>query len=258
MPFSEHTAQPVDTCHTPEPLSPTSGQACPDAGLLAKVCIFEGLTAQHLERLAQQCRWQRYAPGEQIVAQGAHDRHAYFLVQGKVRASAVSVHGRQVTYRDLGPGQVFGELAALDGRPRSAEVVAVDASQVAVMTAAAFRAMLLEYPTACDRLMERMAHTIREMTDRVFALSTLGVQNRLHAELLRLARDAGIQGNQAVLDPAPKHSEMASQISTYREQITRELSNLSKRGLIRKQGRALLVADIAKLQQLVDEVRAQV
>jgi CRP-like cAMP-binding protein len=97
---------------------------------------------------------------------------------------------------------------------------------------------------------------VRRVSERVIDLSTLGVHQRLHAELLRLARDAGVTRNSARIDPAPKHADLASQVSTYREQVTRELSALAKAGIVRREGRALVVRDLKRLETLVEEVKA--
>jgi CRP/FNR family cyclic AMP-dependent transcriptional regulator len=91
----------------------------------------------------------------------------------------------------------------------------------------------------------------------VIELSTLGVQNRIHAELLRLARASGVTGRKARIDPAPKHADIASQVSTYREQVTRELSALNRQGLLAKDGAALLLLDVPQLERMVTEVRSQ-
>src|SRR6185295_9890002 len=120
---------------------------------------------------------------------------------------------------------------------------------------AVFRGLLHEHPAACDRMLHRLVTSVRELTERVFDLSTLGVQNRVHAELLRLARQAGVKANAARIDPAPKHTEIASQVSTYREQVTRELSAMARRGLVQGSGRALVITDIARIEKIVAEVR---
>jgi hypothetical protein len=82
------------------------------------------------------------------------------------------------------------------------------------------------------------------------------VQNRIHAEILRLARESGVARNSARIEPGPKHADIASQVSTYREQVTRELSALVKAGIVSKDGNALVVRDIARLQKMVEDVRA--
>jgi hypothetical protein len=81
------------------------------------------------------------------------------------------------------------------------------------------------------------------------------VQERVYGELLRLAKQAGVAGNAARIDPAPRHSDLASKISTYREQVTRELSAMAKQGLLQRCDRALVIPDIARLEKIVAGVR---
>ncbi|MEE8334557.1 MAG: helix-turn-helix domain-containing protein, partial [Alphaproteobacteria bacterium] len=81
--------------------------------------------------------------------------------------------------------------------------------------------------------------------------STLAVNNRIHAELLRLAMSAGINDNVSEISPAPTHAEIASRISTHREAVTRELNELAQAGVLEKRNRALVVRDIAWLQDVV-------
>ena len=123
------------------------------------------------------------------------------------------------------------------------------------MTPLVFRRLLHEHSAVCDRMLHRLVASIRELTDRVFEFSTLGVQNRVHAELLRLARQAGVKGNTARIDPAPKHADVASQVSTYREQVTRELTAMVKLGLLQRSSGALVIPDVARLEKLVADVR---
>jgi CRP-like cAMP-binding protein len=106
-----------------------------------------------------------------------------------------------------------------------------------------------------ERVMRGLAALVRQLSDRVIDLSTLGVQNRVHAELLRLAQQAGVVDNRARLEPVPTHAELAGRISTNREQVTRELNALRREGLLAKDGKALVVPDVARLAGLVAEVR---
>ena len=222
---------------------------------LKRVRLLEGLPASALTRLARQCRWRRFAAGQRVISREAPDQDVYLIVAGRVRVTSFSASGRQVTFRDIPQGDWFGDFAAIDGLARSADVVAMEDTLTASMTPAEFRAVLHDHPAACDRMLLRLVASVRELTDRVFDLSTLGVQNRVHAELLRLAREAGVKGNAARLDPAPKHSDIASQVSTYREQVTRELSAMARQGLVERSGRALVISDVARLEKIVAEVR---
>ena len=104
--------------------------------------------------------------------------------------------------------------------------------------------------------MSRLAGLIRSLSDRVVELSTLGVQNRIHAEMLRLARVAGVRRTTRAWRSGPKHADIASQVSTYREQVTRELSALTRSGLLAKEAGALVIRDLARLERMVRESRA--
>lgn len=225
---------------------------------LQGITLLQGLPTPSLDALARECTWRSYAPGQQIISCEAKDRDVYLIVAGRVRVTQYSLAGRQVTFRDLGAGEVFGEIAAIDGMPRSADVAAVESTLLASMTSAAFWQLLQAQPILAERVLRRLATFVRELSHRVMDLSTLGVRNRIHADLLRRAREAGIARNTARIDPAPRHSDIASQVSTYREQVTRELSALARSGILYRDHGALVVRDVARLERLVEAVRGAV
>jgi CRP/FNR family cyclic AMP-dependent transcriptional regulator len=223
---------------------------------LRSIALLDGLSPDRLDALARACAWRRCAPEQQIISREAEDRDLYLIVSGRVRVTTYSAGGRQVTFRDIGAGDYFGEVAAIDGEPRSADVVALESTLVAVMPPAVFWRLAREEPLVAERMLLRLAAMVRRLSDRVIDLSTLGVQNRIYAELLRLAHEAGVAGNTARIDPAPKHADIASRVSTYREQVTRELSVLVKMGILERGEHALVIRDVARLERLVEEVRA--
>jgi len=223
---------------------------------LRGVALLDGLPDARVDALARECAWRRCAAQQQIISREADDRDVYLIAAGRVRVTTYSAGGREVSFRELGAGECFGEVAAIDGRPRSADVIALEPTLVAALPPAAFWRLVREEPPVAERMLRRLADAVRGLSERVIALSTLGVQNRLHAELLRLAREAGVAGNAARIDPAPKHADLASRISTYREQVTRELSALVKRGILERGERALVIRDVAGLERLVEEVRS--
>ena len=234
---------------------PRAATAEPSLLGLRRIKLLADLPAGALEQLARACRWRRYLPGQQVISRDARDRDVYLIVTGMVRATAFSAGGRQVTYRDIAAGDWFGDFSAIDGDARSADIVAGRETLVASMSPEVFRALIHDHPSVCDHMLLRLVTSVRELTERIFEFSTLGVENRVHAELLRLARQSGIAKNRARLEPAPKHADIAAQVSTYREQVTREISRMVKQGLIARDGRALLVQDVARLEGLVAAVR---
>lgn len=223
---------------------------------LRSVALLDGLSAERLDALARECAWRRCAPEQQIISREADDRDLYLIVAGRVRVTTYSAGGRQVTFRDIGAGDYFGEVAAIDGEPRSADVIALESTLVASMPPAVFWRLAREEPLVAERMLLRLASLVRGLSERVIDLSTLGVQNRIYAELLRLARETGITGNAARIEPAPKHADIASRVSTYREQVTRELSALVKMGILERGDHGLVIRDVARLERLVEEVRS--
>ena len=217
---------------------------------LRKIDLLLGLPAQRLDAISRQCAWRHYESGQRLVAREAADRDLHMIVSGTVRVTSYSSGGREISFRDLPEGTSYGEVAALDGLPRSADVVAIAPTLIASLPPDSFRALLRDEWIVAERVLLRLSGLVRRLTDRVLDLSTLSVQRRIHDELLRLARASGVEGNRALIDPAPKHAELASLVSTYREQVTRELSALAKAGILAKDGGALVVLDIARLQAL--------
>jgi CRP-like cAMP-binding protein len=221
---------------------------------LAAVEIFRDLDGAGLAAIARQCAWRTYTAEQQIVGQLDQSRDVYFILTGRARVNLYSPDGRDVTFRDIGPGEIFGELAAIDAAPRSANVVALDETTIASLRAGEFVQILRDHPAVAAATLRRLVRLVRSLSERVYEFSTLAVRNRIHAELLRQGRDRMTATNQATIDPAPTHAEIASRISTHREAVSRELSDLVRAGVIARQGQALLIKDVARLANLVETV----
>ena len=123
------------------------------------------------------------------------------------------------------------------------------------MEADTFWTLLDRYPSVAKVMLRDMAQVIRVLSDRVVEFSTIGARNRLHAELLRLARDAGASNNTAELVPAPTHAELASRISSHREAVSREMRRLATAGLVERRSRRLRILDIDRLAAMVHEAK---
>ncbi len=211
---------------------------------LAGVGLFRDLAADVVKMLSERCRWRRYRAHQPIVNYQDETRDAFFVVHGKVRAMCFSISGREVSFRDVGVGEMFGELSAIDGQPRSADVVALTDALLAAMAASDFWDALRRHESIAALTLRHLANLVRATTERVVELSTLPVPRRIQAEVLRIARRHAPDGQTAVIFPAPTHSEIASRISTNREAVTRELGELRRAGLIQRRGGALVVPNI--------------
>ena len=226
----------------------------PISRMLEQVEIFQTVPEREREHLAKRLRWKQYGAGEQIISHLDRSTDVFLVLQGKVRVVIYSLAGREVTFRDIKAGQYFGELAAIDGLPRTASIVALSDSVIASMSADMFWEILRAYPDAAARLIKNLTSSVRALTERVFEFSALAVNNRIHAELLRLAQDHMTGENVAVIDPVPTHAEIANRISTRREAVTRELNQLSRAGVVQRRSGTLVVRDVERLRRLVQDV----
>jgi CRP-like cAMP-binding protein len=168
----------------------------------------------------------------------------------------MSAQGRETMIRTIGPHQIFGELAALDGVARSADVIATEPLRLAVIPGAAFVELAETHAVLGLWLARHLTRQVRFLTNRVYELSNLAVGSRLQCELLRLAIEQGISGDSAIIRSPPTQSELASRISTNRETITREMSLLVQDGLVRKSGRQIEIPSLHRLGMKVRDLSA--
>jgi CRP/FNR family transcriptional regulator, cyclic AMP receptor protein len=227
------------------------------AGSFEKVSLFQCLPPEATKRIQTHCNWRRYEPGELILDYLDKSDDVFFITDGEARVSIYSLQGKAVTFSDLAAGEIFGEIAAIDGAPRSASIEARTHCCVASMPRHAFLQMLESEPLVALELLRHMVVKVRALTTRVYEFSSLDVANRTRAELLRLARMAPRQGKSASIAPIPTHAEIASRISTHREAVTREINRLSKIGVVQRQGGMLVVKDVDRLEDMVHEASGE-
>lgn len=216
--------------------------------------MLESIPPDQLAALGRRCGWRRYSAGQEIVEYHDETQDVFFLVSGTVRVSIYSLSGKVVTFRDIGPGSTFGEFAAIDGQPRSASVTALTDAVVAAMPPGLFWEVLRKHPGVAEENLKHLTAQIRLLSERIYEFSTLAVKNRIHAELLRLARDHMVDENRAAIAPTPTHAEIAARVSTHREAVTRELSYLAKERLVERREGSLVITDVERLEEMVREV----
>lgn len=219
---------------------------------LDEIGIFKGITETERAAIAKRCSWQRVTAHQQLINYMDPTNDIFFVVEGQLRVINYSVLGKEVAFSEIGPGEIVGEFAPIDGGERSANVFALTDSFVGSMPADEFWQVIRQHPAVTAALLKHLTGIIRHLNGRIFEFSTLAVNNRIHAELLRLALAAGIKDNVSEISPVPTHAEIASRISTHREAVTREINALAQAGVLEKRNRALVVRDIAWLQDVVE------
>jgi CRP-like cAMP-binding protein len=192
------------------------------------------------------------AKGEVVISQGVKSKDVFFVADGQFEVMLYSENGKDVLYRTIGPGDLFGELAAIDDGPRSATVTAQTKGRLVRISGEEFRALLDQSPRAAMWLVKKHAAQIRALTGRLFEQIAYNVSTRIRAELLRLGAASGVKNGQAQIFPMPPHRVLASKLGTTREAVTRELGDLTDKGLIsRKRARELVIVDFDALTRLV-------
>jgi CRP/FNR family transcriptional regulator, cyclic AMP receptor protein len=226
-----------------------------ETGLLSGVCLLGELSAERLTSVEQACRYKRFAAQEQIVDRDSATTDVFFVVRGSVRVVNYSILGREIAFDEVTAGNYFGELSALDGQPRSASVMALEDTLILALPRSLFLNLLSEHPNIALQVMMRLAKIVRTADERIMDLSTLAAHNRVHAELLRQARIHIVDGGSARIEPVPVHSDIASRVSTTRETVARVLNDLARRGIVERTKDALLIHDLGRLRNMVQEVR---
>jgi CRP/FNR family transcriptional regulator, cyclic AMP receptor protein len=223
------------------------------AETLAKVSLFRSLDSTAIRHLDTQCSWRRAARNAWILDYQDASNDVFFVVSGTVRVKIQSVSGREILLREIGAGEFFGELAAIDSQPRSSGIVAVTDVTVARMPASVFRAAVHAHSDVCDQLLTLLASQIRMLANRVNEYSTLDVRFRIYAELIRLSRPEPKEPKQALVSPPPVHAEIAARVSTRRETVAREFKALERAGLIERRRGAIVLTDVAQLRKAIEE-----
>jgi CRP/FNR family cyclic AMP-dependent transcriptional regulator len=227
------------------------------ADSLAGFQLFQDLPSDAMAALSRRCQWRRYCAHQIILGYRDDSREVFLIVRGQVRVTFFSECGREVSFRDLPAGEMFGELSAIDGLPRSCTVVALTDTMVAVMSADLFWDLLREHESVNAWILRRLARLARALSERVVEFSTLTVHKRIQVELLRLARETAPGQKCAVVFPAPTHAELASRVSTHREAVTRALGELARAGIVERRGGTLVIRDVEALAAMVNEVLSE-
>ena len=216
--------------------------------------IFSDLSESEHQEIEKRVNWIAVPKKTILVANSESTDEVYFLTEGSVRATLFSISGREVSYQDLGPGEMFGELSAIDANPRTTSIVALSDCVVGKISAADFKALMEKYPSVMHLVTQRLAGLVRFLIGRIYEFAALDVKDRVRAEIVRLSRDNMTSSNAAIIPKMPTHEAVANKIVTHREAVTKEISFLLKNNYIEKEGKQITVPDIQRLEALLPEM----
>jgi CRP/FNR family cyclic AMP-dependent transcriptional regulator len=235
----------------------TEGQSSP-VSTLRRVALFSGLDDQEFAFLSARIVSRNYSAGTVIFSEGDPCAGLFVVERGHVRIFKSSAGGREQVLSIDGPGSSIAELPVFDGGNYPASALAVNDATLLFLSKADFHSMCLQYPQVALKVLRVVGGRLRRLVGIIEELSFTTVRHRLVALLVRLARNQGekTHGKMTVTLPAHNH-ELAAQIGTVRELVSRNLSRLQQEGLIAVDGRTVTIPDLKQLADLLENETAR-
>jgi CRP-like cAMP-binding protein len=223
-----------------------SAQQAPE--VLRAVPLFAVLGEDGLTAAARAGLTRTYGAGQIICHQGDPGDRLYVVLHGLVKVVFTSERGNEIVLRTLGDAEVFGELALLDGSPRSASVVAVESTQVFMLLRDRLLELMRQHPRLADEFLRMLGQLVRRLTEQAGDLVFLDLPGRLAKLLLQLAGQRGTAGR-PVLDRGLTQSDLAAMIGASRPAVNRALQSLASRGYLTVHGQAIKLRDLEGLRR---------
>lgn len=209
--------------------------------------LFDGMDDLRLGEIVNLCSWQHLETGQNATGKS---QDTFFIVcQGKMRISALSQNGRELHIADFSQGGHFGVVSVIGASAASLQAQALIPSVLACLTRANFVKLVQGEPVLGGFLLEAQQAATEHLISRLVELGTFRISGRLYSYLMELARQAGIENNRAVISPAPRHLQLAARVAASREEVSREMARLAKQGLITSSRQAIVINDVALLEQ---------
>jgi CRP/FNR family cyclic AMP-dependent transcriptional regulator len=222
---------------------------------LQNIPLLKGVDKATLERLVPVFQFRTVARGGFVLHKGGSGEHLLFLLTGRLQAVDVSEEGREIGLSIIVPGDYFGDLAIIDGLPRSASVVACEASLVAFLPRVQALDLIYNNPLVAERVLKRMASKIRDASNYRAILGIPNAFQRVFALLNQIAKIA--PGGLVIIEKMPTQQEIAIMVNTSRETVSRAIHALIQKGVVEKDMRRLIVRHPDALREAVNAEQGQ-
>lgn len=221
------------------------------ASLLAKTPLFRQLDDRQQLAVAKEMRPLELGAGELLFSRGDSGNDIYLVLEGRVRLSLLSPEGREVSFVQAGPGTLFGEIAALDGKGRTADATAVGKVRAMILGGAVLQRLMASNPDVAKGAIAFLCDRLRDATEQLEAIALLPVEMRLARFLLSAARQkrGTGSGGKIAIDLGMSQSDLALFLGASRPKVNVALSGLEDAGAIERDGNRIVV-DIAELEPM--------
>jgi len=206
--------------------------------MLKNIPLFAGLSEKELSLLEQHANTRTFRKNAILITEGDDTDSLYIIQSGKVRIFMSNPDGKEIILNEQGPGEHFGELALVDDAPRSASVMALEKTQVSIISRQDFREVLGKHPDIAFSLIRDLSRRIRLLSENVKDLALLDVYGRVAKTLLGMAKN--IDG-QLIIEERPTQQDIANHIGASREMVARILKDLETGGYISVTKKQILI-----------------
>ena len=223
------------------------------AAVLEKTALFSNLSQPELQMLATRSVRKLFSTGELLFSEGEPCNGLHIIARGKVRLFKTSVNGREQVLSVNVSGESVAEIPVFDGGPYPASAVALEETEIAFISRRDFNAYCLEHPEVPLKVLTVVGARLRNLVGIIEELSFTTIRQRLISTLLKLAQSEGRKTARGIEFQLPaSHQELANQLGTVRELISRNLMRLQAEGLLDVDARQIVVKDVEGLSALLD------
>ena len=223
------------------------------ASVLEKTALFTSLSPSELQHLAARTLRKLFSSGELLFSEGEPCMGLHIVARGKVRIFKTSMSGREQVLAVNTDGESIAELPVFDGGPYPASAVAIEDTEVAFISRRDFHAYCLEHPEVALKVLSVVGARLRRLVGIIEELSFTTIRQRLISTLVKLAQSGGHHTPRGIEFHLPgSHQELANQLGTVRELISRNLMRLQAEGLLEVDARQIVVKDMKGLSSLLE------
>lgn len=223
------------------------------ASVLGKTALLSGLSPSELQTLAARTVRKLFTSGELLFSEGEPCNGLHIIASGKIRIFKTSMNGREQVLAVNVPGESVAELPVFDGGPFPASAIAIENTEIAFISRRDFQAYCMEHPEVALKVLVVVGARLRRLVGIIEELSFTTIRQRLISALVKLAQSQGNKTERGIEFQLPStHQELANQLGTVRELISRNLMRLQAEGLLDVDARQIVVKDLKGLSALLD------
>ncbi|NIA29189.1 MAG: cyclic nucleotide-binding domain-containing protein [Actinobacteria bacterium] len=218
--------------------------------LMKRVPLFAKMNDDEVAQVVNQCVRRECAKDQVILVEEEVGQTLFIILRGTVKITRTSEEGREVILTMLKSGDFFGELSLLDGKGRSATVIAMETSELLTLRRSEFLMILEKYPQIAIELLKVLGNRIRKCDLQIENITLHDSVGRVGATLIHVAEQTGYpRGDSMIIPKLPVQQDLANMAGTARETISRVMTVFEHRGFLNKEGHRVVINEFQKFKR---------